>query len=572
MDADDGRARARARGAIAAALASLATLLPAAPQAGAFSLSDLVASPADNRAGANSDLTLGLTVQEPAADLRDLTIHLPPGLVGNPLATPTCSESQLAADACPAASDVGDISNGVTVTVLGFVPVPLTVSGHVYNVTPRAGEPARFGIVLNPLPFDVPLLGDVLFPKLVLQSGAVLRPGDFGLDTVLTDLPNSTTVAGMQTQIDIRTVEMTLSGQVGNPPQGFLRNPTSCGTHTVGFSARAYNGATASGSTTFETTDCAALPFAPGFSAKLRPQGRRGLKPRVATAITQTVAEAGLRRARVFLPRELGADNAVLSNQCAEDQFQAGACPEASIVGTAVAASPLQSEPLTGPVALVTPTAPGLPEIGLDLRGPLALKLKGSFVLGPQGTGVEFEGLPDIPISNFELTFDGGAKGLVVASRSVCDPPALEFSTDFLAHSGAATSGTTAADVEGCGKQGAKPRAKLKLAKLASGKPRLRLRVRAGSEKLRKAKLKLPKQLAFASGKRFARGTKTTAKVKHTRRSLTLRRGGAGSLTVKVAKGALKAKPGIRANAKLRFKVAVTDVTGHKTKLRIRSR
>ena len=49
--------------------------------------------------------------------MKDLTIHLPPGLVGNPLATTTCTEDQLNANACPAASDVGDVSNNVTLTV-----------------------------------------------------------------------------------------------------------------------------------------------------------------------------------------------------------------------------------------------------------------------------------------------------------------------------------------------------------------------------------------------------------------------------------------------------------------------
>ena len=68
--------------------------------------------------------------------------------------------------------------------------------------------------------------------KIVLQSPAALRPGDFGLDTILTNLPQNATVAGIPLPITINAVRLDLLGQVGSPPQGFLRNPTSCGTNT----------------------------------------------------------------------------------------------------------------------------------------------------------------------------------------------------------------------------------------------------------------------------------------------------------------------------------------------------
>ena len=433
-------------------------MLVAAPSANAaFGLAGLSAQPANGSAGANSDFTISLTVQDPAADLKDLTIHLPPGLVGNPLATPTCSESDLNADHCDPVSQVGTTATGALLSGT----IPITVAGNVYNVAPRPGEPARFGIVLHPGPG---------LPPTILQSGASLRQSDFGLDTVLNNLPN--TASGFP--IDITSVSLTLSGIAGDPPTGFIRNPTSCGEHVVGFDAAAYDGQTASGQTSFATGNCASEPFAPGFSATLRPMGKDGLKPEVTTVISQTIAEAGLSRAQVVLPHDLGADNAVLSHQCPAQQFQAGNCPPDSIIGSAVAASPLQSQALTGPVALVAPPTPALPQVGLDLRGPLALKLTGNFVLTPQGTGVAFEGLPDIPISRFQLTFFGGANGIVLAARQVCKPPPLNFGTDFLAHSGATTNGSTAAQIDGtCGQDagghGRKPKAKLEL-----GRPRLR--------------------------------------------------------------------------------------------------
>ena len=133
-----GRGKQGRLGALAfvAALAMLAGAAPAANAA--FGITNFSAQPASKAAGANSDLTVSFDVSDSAAGLKDLTVHLPPGLVGNPLATPTCTEAKLKADNCPAASDVGDVINNVIVKPLGLLPIPLTVNGQVYNVVPRS--------------------------------------------------------------------------------------------------------------------------------------------------------------------------------------------------------------------------------------------------------------------------------------------------------------------------------------------------------------------------------------------------------------------------------------------------
>jgi hypothetical protein len=278
----------------------------------------------------------------------------------------------------------------------------------------------------------------------------------------------------------------------------------------------------------------------------------------------------------VVLPHDLGADNAVLNNQCSQAQFAAAACPQNTILGSAVAESPLQSQALTGPVALLVAPTPGLPQLGLDLRGPLALKLKGSFVLTDQGTGVVFDGLPDIPISRFQLTFTGGDSGLVLASRSVCEPPPLDFSTSFLSPSGESRTGSTAATVDGrCEKGGKKPRAKVKLGALKSDEPTLGLVVKAGAEKLRSVKLKLPKQLRFASGKAFANGSAfgSQTRVKHTKGALLIKsRKAAKRIRAKLADGALVPGKGPGAKKRLRFRLSVRDAAGKTTKLTVRAK
>ena len=67
--------------------------------------------------------------------------------------------------------------------------------------------------------------------------------------------------------------------------------------------------------------------------------------------------------------------------------------------------------------------------------------MKGTLsVVVPDGGGIQivvtFDGLPDIPLSEFTLTFDGGPGGLNLVSRSPCDPPPLTFNADFTGQSG----------------------------------------------------------------------------------------------------------------------------------------
>lgn len=568
---------------IATTLACAAALLAAPAANAAFQLTNVSATPANSNAGANSDFSISLDTPD-ASDMKDLTIHLPPGLVGNPLATTTCTEDELNANACPAASDVGDVSNNVTLTVLGLLQAPQTVNGNLYNVVPRAGEPARFGIVLEAIP--VPLLGGVI-PPIILQSGATLRPSDFGLDTVLNDLPRTAKVAGTDVPVHINSTALTLAGQVGTPPKGFIRLPTSCGTHTVGFDADNYDGATASASTTFDTVNCAAEPFTPELTANVKP-GKQGEAVEVSTTISQTIEEAGLKTAQVTLPKELFGSGAV-GKGCTDADFQAGTCPANTIVGTAVAASPLQSQPLTGPVALVQAgSAPGgLPDIGLDLRGALGLKLKGTVALTADARNVvKFDGLPDIPISQFTLTFAGGPGGITFATKDLCGTPKppLVFDADFASFSGASlhVSPTATVDCSGAGGGGGgghqnhkPPKAKLSLGKLGSKNPTLKLSVRKGSEALRNATLKLPKQLHLGSKRKVKQGVDTSKGVKAKRESkskLALKaKKAVPKLIAKAGDGALRAKH-LHSPKKLRFKLKVTDKTGKTTKLTLRAK
>ncbi len=554
-------------------LAALAVLLVAAPAANAaFGISPFSAQPASKAAGANSDFTVQFSVTDPSNGLKDLTVHLPPGLIGNPLATPTCSETQLQADACPAKSDVGDATNNVNVKPLGLLPIPLTVNGQVYNVEPRQGEPARFGIVLDPAP--VPGLGAVL-PKIILQQTASLRQSDFGLDTGLRNIPNSAKIAGISTPLEVTGVALTLKGKV-NGGAGFLRNPTSCGVQTVKIDADAYSGATASSQDQFTTTNCDALPFSPKFGAKIRQVSKDLADPvELTTSISQTIEEAGLKKAVVTLPTDIIGNGPALAIQCEIPDFDAGNCPDNTKVGSAVAASPLQASPLAGNVYLVKPAIPSpFPDLGVDLKGGLALKVKGAISAAAVPSGLQifvtFNGLPDIPLSDFSLTFAGGPGGLNVAGRDPCSPPPFMFGADFDSHSGKSTHVDSEAQSTCVGGGEGRPRAKARVSKLKSGKPKVGIRLHAGATPIAKARVKLPRGLKVGAKRRLVNGSKVSGgSVRGHGRTLSIKAkgGGVDRIGVRLARGAVKARKGVKAKRLKPFAVTIVDANGTRTKL-----
>ncbi len=559
------------------AVAAVFLVMPAG--AGALGLQNLAAAPTDTQAGAHSDFNVHVEFSSPGDHVQDMTIHLPAGLVGNPTVAPLCTPAELQGDSCPVASRVGGVSSVATADVPVLGTVPLTVPGDLYNLEPQPGEPARFGIILRPTG------AGLLINKIVLQSSVELRHSDFGLDTVINNIPDAATVDvlglglfNLDVPISIQSMDVSLSGMVNG--KGFMRSPTSCNLATTNFDAdsHASPGTTVSGSASFTPTGCDKLPFHPALGAHLGAPGQTGpgTKTPATTVISQDESEAGLKRAQVDIPPKIGTDTSLFNTTCAPALFQAGSCPTGSIIGDASATSPLLIQALTGPVALVGTPGGGIPQVGLDLRGPLALKLLGSVNGAPPG--IVFDGLPDIPISTFALHFN---PGLLIATTDLCVPPAPSFHSDFTGHNGAHTSGDTEAVIDGCAKKG-EPTLALKLSKKRSTHPKLKLKAAAGINKIGKLNLKIPKPLKFARGKRFKRGARVIgdgaklprSDVKHTKRTLTVSSGnGSQALATRVVKGALR-RTGRYKKSKLTFPAKIADASGHsasfKFKVRVR--
>jgi hypothetical protein len=501
------------------------------------------------------------TASDASDSVKDLTIHLPPGQAADPLATPLCTVAELNAANCPANTQVGAVHTVVTIaTVVG----PQAVDGKIYNLTPQPGEPARFGIVLSPLP--VSGAGAV-----IQQSQVKLRPTDFGLDSILSSITNMT--SGLSTHID--SLQTTLFGTAATG-KSFSRNPTSCSPATTSIDATGWDGTTATASSAYTPTNCSALDFSPTFSASIGSPGHTAIAthPPLETVVDQDLGEAGVENVQAILPKDVGADPVALQHHCPVASFQAGTCPKNTIVGSATATAPYLTAPLEGPVSIVEPEVPGLPRLGLDLQGSLHIQIFGSFVLTPNGPGNAFIGLPDIPLSHFVLDFK--ADDLVTTSRDLCTGSAPTFSTDFLGWNGAMQSGDVAAKVNGCGGGGkAKPKASLAVTKASSAHPHLKLTVkekatgkRAGTT-IKSTKLTLAKGLAFTGGKSTKQGVKIKGGKLVKAKARTLKAKGKGAKIVeKAVKQALERSKKL-AGKKLRFTLSVKDSAGKTTKLKL---
>ena len=171
------RARHHRRMPLRAGILTLACLLLcAAPAGAAFDVTAFEVTPATTAAGAHADVTIATSFTPYDAGApsrpRNITFHLPPGLAGDPFATPRCAEADYRADACPAATKVGSVAATAT-AVITLLPVRQDVTGDLYNLQPAGSEPARLGAVLRP---TGGLLGKLFVPTTISRARERRRP------------------------------------------------------------------------------------------------------------------------------------------------------------------------------------------------------------------------------------------------------------------------------------------------------------------------------------------------------------------------------------------------------------
>lgn len=446
---------------IASALAMLAALLSAGSAHAALTFSNAVAAPANTQAGAHSNFTLSFDIA--GDDIKNLTTELPPGLVGAPTSAPYCFLPQLMSNSCPASSIIGSASSNVTATPAPPLPatLPLTASGNVYNVFPQGNDPATLGIVLTAISASPLVVSD----PVILIGHASARSSDFGLNTTINDIPTTASLTLLpgtlnekqSSQVHIDSTSLTLNGS--NPQ--FMTNPTSCGTKTTTITGTSYQNTSATITASFNSTGCQNEAYNPNLGVTIDMSGSPAdvLNPALTTEVTQGTGEANSKRVEAILPSSVVANNDTLNHQCPTASFPLDpnvpqTCPASTQVGTAVARTPLLNAPLAGPVYLIQNVGL-LPKVGLDLKGPLPARILGDATPTSDFRldnvfGTEGPGLPDVPLTDFKLTFNGGKGGLIVATDQVCKGPNT-FNAVFDSFGGQHVTQQSDAKVIGCG-------------------------------------------------------------------------------------------------------------------------
>jgi hypothetical protein len=283
---------------------------------------------------------------------------------------------------------------------------PIYDSGKVYLAGPYKGAPL----------------------SLVVSIPAVSGPYDLGVVAVRVALrvdPETaqvTAVSDPLPQIQEGVPLRTRFVRIDLDRPGFTLNPTNCDPFSVRATITGSEGASASPSQHFQAANCTDLPFKPKLGLRLSGGTRRAKDPALHAVLSARPGESNVARIVVALPHSEFLDNAHVQGPCRAAQFAAEDCPAGSLIGHAVAESPLLEKPLEGPV-LIRTSVHRLPDVVVALRGQVSIDLVAQVDSVQGRLRASFNALPDVPVSRVRLALGGGSKGLLENSEDLCHGP-----------------------------------------------------------------------------------------------------------------------------------------------------
>lgn len=376
--------------------------------------------------------------------LRDLKTDLPPGLVGNPTAIPTCSQLQLIAG-----------SGGTT----PLCPIGAQVGiAYIYGNNFEPPEPVA--IYNMEQPPNLPALLEMNFYGVLVRIEPNVRANDYGITAVSRRTSQGIPIFGVDVHLwgvpadpshDPQRFNpahpgVNLPENVGwdpptpspSPRAPFMTNPTSCGGLPIPFSISADFWGSAGVFSTVTTSDdldgtpfqmqgCDRLAFDPSVSVKpLSPYSDSPSGLNFDLDVPQDESPDGLatpdvRRVSVTLPKgfAVSPSSAAGLGACTPDQIRLGSsdeptCPETSKIGTVTIDTPLLKEPLQGDVVLATQNDNpfnSLVALYIVAKGPgFYLKLPGRVDLNSESGQLTttFDDNPQLPFSHLRLTLREG--------------------------------------------------------------------------------------------------------------------------------------------------------------------
>jgi uncharacterized repeat protein (TIGR01451 family) len=404
------------------------------------------------QAGASSPFVLHLTRNDGEQELTGVNLTMPPGFAAKLSGIPYCSEAAIAgasgktgaqeqsSPSCPLASQIGTLT-----TSAGPGSNPYSVNGTAYLAGPYKGAPLSVVFITPAVagPFD---LGSV-----VVRAGVFINPTTAQV-TVKTD-PIPQIIDGVPLRL------RSIVARIDRP--AFTINPTSCNSMNLTGEAVSSSGSTAALSSHFQVGGCAALKFAPKFTASTIGQSSKANGASLTTKITYPYAGNGavnLTRVKVQLPKQLPSRLTTLQKACTAAQFEANpaGCPPESIIGHATVNTPLLPVPLTGPAYFVSHGGEAFPSVELVLQGDnITVTLVGTTLIKGGITSTTFKTVPDVPFTTFELTLPQGkfsALGANLPEKAKYNFCAqhMVMPTELIAQNGAAIHQNTKIATTGC--------------------------------------------------------------------------------------------------------------------------
>jgi len=422
--------------------------------------------------------------ETPVDELKTVRVDLPVGLSVNPSATPRCKLSTFEAGAsgCPPESKVGFSQVTTSLPPLG-IPAPPTAPAtevDVYNVEPKPGEAARFGLELAGN--EVFLEGDVdwsgnyhegftihvpaalpedlglLFKLLGGQKGLILKNrlvfnGRAGDGTFLT---TPTTCFGPAYKNDWKPGELP-GGPSGQIYSTFLRadsvhNPDPNFPAGSSFFESPIPPLSETSGPGTEPKGCATIPYEPKLAVD---PGTTNVNSPAAAKVSVNVPHfkdedgqdsSHTRSATVALPQGVGLNPSSANGlqTCTTDQFGKGtrnpvACPPQSVIGRARIESPplvdqtnpqpeevLEGDVYAGKQESRDPASGAEYRIFIEAKSDrygISVRLIGNVRADPV-TGqltTTINETPQVPFTSFDLSFNGGAHA-VLSSPPTCGP------------------------------------------------------------------------------------------------------------------------------------------------------
>jgi hypothetical protein len=372
---------------------------------------------------ARREVNSGTLATGPAQKIKDVTVDLPAGFVGDPQVAPTCPENFIAPPGnganCPVASVVGTIA--IEQEGEWNFPLPANIEGGVtrplYNVAPTHGYPAEFAFIFGNQEV-------ALYPSLVRRNdGYLIQVRELSAPRFLSITGAKVTLFG----------DPAVADKSGLASAAFFTNPSDCAGGPLkttvymdtseepgqvladGSPDLSQPGWHEAESTASAPTGCNKLQFNPEIEVKPTTQqtgSPSGLN--VNLTIPQDtdpngLATPDLKNVTVTLPKGLtiSPSSANGLQACSDAQFavestEPSTCPRASVVGSVKVHTPLLAEELEGQVFVGAPECS--PCSNADAQDGRLVRLFIEVANAARGVDVKIPGTVSLDSSTGQLT------------------------------------------------------------------------------------------------------------------------------------------------------------------------